>query len=45
MVCHHGQRSRQVAEYLESLDFQNIFNLDGGIDAWAQEIDPDMEQY
>lgn len=45
VICHHGTRSQQVAQYLESQGFNNIYNLDGGIDAWARMVDPDMAQY
>lgn len=45
VVCHHGMRSFQVAQYLVQSGFSNIYNLAGGIDAWAREIDPAMEQY
>lgn len=45
VICHHGTRSQQVAQYLESQGFKNIHNLEGGIDAWAKTIDPDMAQY
>lgn len=44
-ICHHGMRSQQAIEYLESQGFARIYNLDGGIDQWAKTIDPDMEQY
>jgi len=45
IVCHHGMRSAQVAQFLISSGFTNIMNLAGGLDAWAKEIDPEMEQY
>ena len=45
VVCHHGMRSAQVAQYLIQTGFSNISNLAGGVDAWAREIDPAMEQY
>lgn len=45
VICHHGIRSRQVAYYLESLGFTNVINLSGGVDAWAREVDPDMQTY
>lgn len=45
VICHHGVRSHQVAQYLASQGFSNIHNLEGGIDAWAKKVDPDMEQY
>jgi rhodanese-related sulfurtransferase len=45
VICHHGARSMQVASFLEHSGFSNVINLDGGIDAWAKTIDPNMQQY
>lgn len=45
VVCHHGMRSLQVAQYLERVGFKNVVNLTGGIDAWAREVDPNMPVY
>lgn len=45
VVCHHGMRSLQVAQYLEKIGFKNVSNLNGGIDAWAREVDPEMPVY
>lgn len=45
VICHHGARSLQVANYLESQGYSHINNLAGGIDAWARTVDPDMAQY
>ena len=44
-ICHHGMRSLQVCNYLETNGFNNLLNLDGGIDSWAKTIDIDMTQY
>lgn len=44
-ICHHGVRSSQVARYLEQHGFESVFNLTGGIHAWAMQVDPDMETY
>ena len=45
VICHHGIRSAQVANFLESHGFQDIVNLDGGVAAWAAEVDPSMPTY
>ena len=45
VICHHGMRSFQVASYLEGNGFNNIANLEGGVDAWARTVDTKMEQY
>jgi rhodanese-related sulfurtransferase len=44
-ICHHGVRSMQVAQYLKQQGFESIFNLTGGIHAWATQVDPDMGTY
>ncbi len=43
--CHHGGRSQQAAEQFVSLGFRQVYNVVGGIDAWSQEIDPDVPRY
>lgn len=46
VICHHGIRSRMVGQFLEQqADFTNIINLSGGVNQWAQQIDPDMPIY
>lgn len=45
VVCHHGVRSLQVAYYLANQGFKKLYNLQGGVDAWAREIDPAMHKY
>ena len=45
VICHHGRRSEQVAEFLERSGFDNVANLTGGIDAWAQDVDPSLAKY
>ncbi len=44
-VCHHGARSAQVAMFLESRGYRNVFNLQGGIDAWSRQVDPSIPTY
>ncbi|MGE8506364.1 MAG: rhodanese-like domain-containing protein, partial [Paraburkholderia terricola] len=43
--CHHGARSAQVAMFLESRGHANVFNLQGGIDAWSRQVDPAVPTY
>jgi monothiol glutaredoxin len=43
--CHHGVRSQSAAQYFEALDFTNLYNLSGGIDAWSLTVDPDVPRY
>ena len=45
VMCHSGGRSRRVAEYLAANGFGQVFNLAGGIDAWAQQVDPRLARY
>ena len=45
VICHHGIRSRQVCYYLEHIGFTNVTNLEGGVDRWANEVDPKMGKY
>ena len=43
--CHAGGRSRRATEFLLQQGFKKVFNLRGGITAWANEIDPTMAKY
>ena len=45
VICHHGMRSMQVAMYMERSGFPRVFNLQGGVDAWARMVDPAMSRY
>jgi rhodanese-related sulfurtransferase len=45
ILCHHGIRSLQVAAFLEQRGFHRVINLSGGIDAWAEQIEPAMPRY
>jgi len=44
-LCHHGMRSQQVASYLAQHGFTAVVNLQGGIAAWAQQLDSSVPQY
>jgi len=43
--CHHGIRSLEAASYLIGHGFTNVRTLAGGIDAWAEQIDPALPRY
>ncbi len=43
--CHHGMRSMKALDLLRSAGFRKIKSLHGGIDAWAEEVDPEMPRY
>jgi adenylyltransferase/sulfurtransferase len=45
VYCHSGMRSGQAVQFLKQLGFRKVKNLLGGIDAWADAIDPDMPRY
>lgn len=45
VMCHHGGRSMRVTEFLRARGFNAVTNVAGGIDAWAQEIEPGMRRY
>ncbi|WP_033069610.1 rhodanese-like domain-containing protein [Thalassospira australica] len=45
IICHHGVRSRHAGMFLEERGFKEVFNVRGGIDVWAVEIQPDMNRY
>lgn len=45
VICHHGIRSRQVCYYLEHMGFTNVVNLEGGVERWADDVDPQMKRY
>ena len=45
VICHHGARSAQVAMFLERNGFARVFNLAGGVDAWARQVAPGMATY
>ncbi|HET7126635.1 MAG TPA: rhodanese-like domain-containing protein, partial [Lysobacter sp.] len=43
-ICHHGGRSAQAAQHFRGLGFREVYNVTGGIDAWAQ-LDPAIPRY
>jgi len=45
VICHHGIRSYQVAKVLERQGFGAVYNLTGGVEAWAREVDATMRTY
>lgn len=44
-ICHHGNSSRAMAERFAAHGFTHVFNVEGGMDAWAREIDPTVPRY
>jgi rhodanese-related sulfurtransferase len=45
IICHHGMRSLQVVAFLQRQGFDNLHNLDGGIDAWSRQVDATVPLY
>ena len=45
LVCHHGSRSEQAAQWLAQQGFPRVYNLEGGVDAWARTVDPSLPRY
>src|SRR5213080_4138138 len=43
--CHSGKRSAQAVRLLQQRGFSNVYNLEGGIDAWSDQIDPTVPKY
>ena len=43
--CHSGQRSARAVRLLRQRGFTNVHNLEGGIDAWSNQIDPSVPKY
>ena len=43
--CRSGKRSAAAIMQLEQLGYTNLYNLTGGILAWANEIDPTINVY
>lgn len=44
-ICHHGVRSKQAAIILEQSGYLKVVSLQGGVEAWARDINPTMERY
>lgn len=44
-ICHHGNSSRAMAERFAAHGFTHVFNVEGGMDAWAREVDPTVPRY
>ncbi|GMG99984.1 hypothetical protein Nepgr_001824 [Nepenthes gracilis] len=45
VMCHHGMRSLQVAKWLQTQGFKRVFNVAGGIHAYAVKADPSIPTY
>jgi rhodanese-related sulfurtransferase len=45
VICHLGQRSAYVANFLATQGFSDVYDLTGGIDAYAARVDPALPRY
>jgi rhodanese-related sulfurtransferase len=45
VMCHHGSRSAQVTAWLAQQGWKNVFNVRGGIDEYAREVDQSVGFY
>lgn len=45
LYCHHGMRSLAAGNYLSQLGFRRLWNLSGGIERYALEVDPALPRY
>jgi rhodanese-related sulfurtransferase len=45
VICHHGARSFHAGMFLEQMNFSSVINLQGGLAAWARDVDPAMPTY
>ena len=43
--CHTGVRSLQALEILRAAGFGRVRSLHGGIEAWSNDVDPDVARY
>ncbi len=43
--CHRGGRSMQVTRWLRQQGFDRAQSMAGGIDAWAEQIEPSVARY
>jgi rhodanese-related sulfurtransferase len=45
VYCHHGMRSQRAAQWLRSRGYHSAQSMAGGIDRWAEVLDPAMRRY
>ena len=45
LICKEGTRSARALKVLRDAGFRKVRNLKGGINAWAQEVDPSLPVY
>ena len=43
--CHHGGRSQTAAEQALAAGYSKVYNLQGGIEMWSQQVDSSVPRY
>ncbi len=43
--CHSGARSAMATDFLRSMGYKKVRNLEGGVEAWAVQVDPSLPRY
>lgn len=45
VMCHSGGRSSVIVQFLLQSGFERVFNLQGGIQAWSEQVDQTLPTY
>ena len=45
LYCRSGGRSAHACVVLSQLGFDNLYNLEGGINGWSHFVDPEVKAY
>jgi sulfur-carrier protein adenylyltransferase/sulfurtransferase len=45
VYCRSGARSANAVQFLHQMGYEKAVNLAGGVNAWAERIDPSMRKY
>ena len=45
VYCRSGARSGRAVAAMRQAGYEGVWNLVGGINAWAEEVDPSMSKY
>jgi rhodanese-related sulfurtransferase len=45
VYCRSGARSGNAVQFLRRMGYDKAVNLEGGVNAWAERIDPTMRKY
>lgn len=45
VICHSGIRSAKIAEILITHSFEEVANIEGGINEWSQTVDQSIPRY